>query len=78
MFVSYVRLFQLQWGKIFKKLPCYHFAHFTARTPRIFYLFYLFISFFLQNKLQKKTKTNTEYLIKVHMLLILSEMRLNL
>ena len=43
------------------------------------YLFiYSFISFFLQNKVHKKTKTNTEYLIKIHMVLISSEMRLNL
>ena len=44
----------------------------------IFLFIYSFISFFLQNKIHKKTKTNTEYLIKIHMVLISSEMRLNL
>ena len=42
----------------------------------LFIYFYFFLSF-LQNKLHKKTKTNTEYLIKIHMVLIIEGVMTN-
>ena len=45
----------------------------TSRFQVRIHIFFFF--FFLQNKLHKKIKTNTEYLIKIHMVLISNEMQ---
>ena len=45
----------------------------TSRFQVRIHIFFFF--FFLQNKLHKKIKTNTEYLIKIRMVLISNEMQ---
>ena len=43
-----------------------------------FFFFFMYLFFSLQNKLYKKMKTNREYLIKIHLVLISSEIQLSL
>ena len=44
----------------------------------LFLFFFIYLFFSLQNKLHKKKKTNREYLIKIHLVLISSEIQLSL